>query len=492
MKKYNISEIIRLYTDDFLSYKEIGDSIGVSPSTVKRILKKNNIRLRTSKETKNLKRKKYGVNWRMMLPVDEIRYMVEEEKKSSVEIASYFGCSSDYIRNVCRDNDISFPSTSEIFKQQYKNGRKVNCKIYDIPPKEDIDFLYNEKKLSLNKISKIFEVSIHTLKKWMIDYGMEIRNIRDSVKNAVDTGILKTHMNDVEFQRLCHSRRKKYNKSKGELELLDTINAHYDGVVKSSYMIGNKNFDIYIPEKNVAIEYNGLYWHSELIIDKNYHADKTKICNDNGIRLIHVWEDDWIFDRERTSTWLLGIIGILPRIKIYGRNTKVIEISPEESRSLFENYHIQGFIHSSVAIGLYYDNILIGSCLFTKYGDSWNLVRYVIHPKYMVLGGFRKMLKFFVSNYKGDIYTFADLCWVNRNDNVYIRSGFVEDKLLVPDYKYIYNKRRFHKFRFRHKYLKKMLKNYDPNISEYDNCLNNGIYRIYDCGKVKYKFSHYK
>jgi len=56
--------------------------------------------------------------------------------------------------------------------------------------------------------------------------------------------------------------------------------------------------DIYLPEYNVAIEFNGLYWHSELYKEKDYHLNKTLECKKKGVDLLHIFEDDWVFKQD--------------------------------------------------------------------------------------------------------------------------------------------------------------------------------------------------
>ena len=82
---------------------------------------------------------------------------------------------------------------------------------------------------------------------------------------------------------------------------LDSLNFIYETNVRN--IIDNLELDIYFPELDLAIEYNGLYWHSyhEAIgtspnqLDHNYmkyrHQAKSLACYGNGIRLLHIYED---------------------------------------------------------------------------------------------------------------------------------------------------------------------------------------------------------
>jgi len=82
--------------------------------------------------------------------------------------------------------------------------------------------------------------------------------------------------------------------------------------------------DIYIPSMNIGIEYNGLYWHSELHKGKNYHLNKYKKLKDIGITLIQIWEDDWFFKKDIVKSRLNNLFGLSN--KIYARKCSIREI----------------------------------------------------------------------------------------------------------------------------------------------------------------------
>jgi hypothetical protein len=103
-----------------------------------------------------------------------------------------------------------------------------------------------------------------------------------------------------------------------------------------------------------------------------------------------------------------------------------------------------------------------------------------------VPGGFSKLLKYFQTNYEWQqLISFADLRW--SNGGLYEKTGWKLDSILPPDYYYSPDGRnRYHKFNYRRKNLPKLLKDFDPELSERENCNNNGILRIWDCGKLRY------
>lgn len=277
------------------------------------------------------------------------------------------------------------------------------------------------------------------------------------------------------------------NLSKQEDALFNYIAEFIPSMVKRDRTILNgQEIDIYLPEHKVAIEYNGLYWHSELFKSKNYHKEKTLLALENGVRLIHVWEDDWLFNQDCVKTWLKALLVNEDKTRIFARKTNIYFEVPVKLKDFFNSYHIQGYSSASKAIVLSIGNTIVAAALFNKTTDMWCMVRYLVHPSYYVVGGFNKIVKHFTRQVSKRFYTFADLSWVSSKSNVYLRSGMQVTSVLPPDYKYIYNGRRHHKFAFRHKKLASKLNNYDSSLSEHQNCLANNIYRVYDCGKIKY------
>lgn len=242
--------------------------------------------------------------------------------------------------------------------------------------------------------------------------------------------------------------------------------------------------DILLPDYNIAIEYCGLYWHNELHKDSNYHKNKYERCKDAGVDLLTIYEDEWHDKPELIKSMIMHRIGKNLADRIYARKCRIEEVPSRDKKLFFNNTHVQGNGPSSINVGLYNDDILVGCMGFIKAKDD-RLILNRFSTKYIVAGGFSRVLKYVIKNYSPkDIITFADLRW--GSGKVYESNGFRLDKVLPPDYYYVYNNERFHKFNFRHKNLKKLLSDYDPEKSEHENCLNNNIFRIYDCGKHKY------
>lgn len=87
--------------------------------------------------------------------------------------------------------------------------------------------------------------------------------------------------------------------------------------------------DIFIPNLNIAIEYNGVYWHSDKKIDKEYHITKTTECEKHGISLIHIFEDEWRFERITTENYLRNVLYSCDVPETFANELKFDRCKPE-------------------------------------------------------------------------------------------------------------------------------------------------------------------
>lgn len=103
--------------------------------------------------------------------------------------------------------------------------------------------------------------------------------------------MLKPKINEVELCIHCNPVGKWFSFS--EKELCKYIKSIYDNVIieNSRNIISPLELDIFLPDIKLAIEFNGMYWHS--LRPDGYHDKKIELCNKKGIKLIYVWEDEW-------------------------------------------------------------------------------------------------------------------------------------------------------------------------------------------------------
>ena len=286
----------------------------------------------------------------------------------------------------------------------------------------------------------------------------------------------------------------------GEMEIyqyLCEILGKENVVLHDRSILNGKEIDIYIPNKNIGIEYNGLYWHSELNgKDKWYHVNKLNECNDKGIRLIQIFEDEYVYNKElvlRKIEHILNIERLCP--KIMGRKCTILEISNNEAKEFLMKNHIQGYSNTTLSLGAFYQGTLVGVMCFNKTGNdgNWILNRFATDNKYICQGVGGKLFKYFVKTYNPyKIKSFADRRWtLSGENNLYTALDFKLTNVLLPDYRYIDKsnpKQRIHKFNLR----KKTLHNkYDLPIeyTEKQMVEELGYVKIWDCGLYRYEWN---
>jgi hypothetical protein len=283
------------------------------------------------------------------------------------------------------------------------------------------------------------------------------------------------------------------NISGKEVLLGKLISELYDGEIIKSYKIGRKEIDIYLPELKIGFEFNGLRWHSELFRDKHYHINKTNLCNENGVELIHIFEDDFDYKYEIIKSIIINKIG--KSTKIYARKTVIKEIKNKDIIKNFLNEnHLQGFVNSNYNYGLYYNGELVSLMTFMKVrkvlnnkssDECYELVRFCNKLNHSVIGGASKLFKHFIQEVSPkSILSYCDISWANGN--LYENLGMKYDGLTKPNYYYIINGRRESRIKYqKHKLVDD---GYDKNLTEHQIMLNRGISRIYNCGNKIFKY----
>ena len=262
-------------------------------------------------------------------------------------------------------------------------------------------------------------------------------------------------------------------------------------------VLHGKEIDIFIPQIQTGIEYNGNLFHTEYKGGKNrkYHLCKTELCKKNGVKLIHIFEDEYFEKRDIVLNKIKHILKKCDNLpKVYGRKCKVRQIHYYDSINFLEQFHIQGGVASTVYYGAFYEDKLIAVMTFKRSDiNQWELTRFASDYNYVCCGVGGKLFKHFVKKYNPEtVKSFADRRWtVDEENNLYLQLGFEFDEYVEPDYKYYNPKidryKRFHKFGFR---KQKLLKQYPdlltPTMTETEMTRALGYDRIWDCGLIKY------
>jgi very-short-patch-repair endonuclease len=281
-----------------------------------------------------------------------------------------------------------------------------------------------------------------------------------------------------------------------EENISDFLNEQKINVITNSRRIlpSGKELDFYFPDHNLAIEINGLYWHSEISggKDRKYHYNKWKECNDLGITLLSIQEDEFNENKQFWFNKILYMTGNMKPTKIHARKCEIREL--DNVTKFLNEHHLQGSCASSYKFGLFYDDNLVSVMTFsnTRNNDIGiiELSRFCNNSGYLVSGGASKLLSHFIKKYGHpykSIISFSDNNY--SNGKVYKSIGFKVIHNLKPDYQYIIKGKRHHKTNFRKSSIFKKFDIPDDmkNKSEWELMQYLGYDRIWDTGKKKWE-----
>ena len=230
----------------------------------------------------------------------------------------------------------------------------------------------------------------------------------------------------------------KNGKSDMEEELYQFVRSIYNGeIIKNERKLLSNQYelDIYIPELKIGIEFNGNYWHSDIQKEPEYHQLKTLSYQKIGVRVIHIFEYEWINNNDKIKKFIENTISTS---KIYARELSVVEVDSNATKEFLCNNHLQGWATSSINIALVDSNAKIfGIMTFGKPRFSndyeYELIRLCFDYGVSIVGGTEKMFKYFIRKYNPtNIISYSDLSKFGAT--VYTRLGFKPLEVTNPNY----------------------------------------------------------
>lgn len=302
----------------------------------------------------------------------------------------------------------------------------------------------------------------------------------------------KMKMREIKINQIKDNPNYFQKISKPELELKEFIQNYINVLTNDRTLLHGKEIDILIPEKNIAIELNGAYFHSDKFKNKNYHLNKTKECEYNNYRMIHIWDNDWIFKEPIIKSNILNILGFTKN-KIYARKCEIREITRLEASKFLNENHLQGYSLDKIRIGLFYENELMSVLTFSKFRknlgnkscieNSYELLRFCNKLDTTVIGGASRLFKYFIKNYNPkQIISYANRDW--SQGKLYYNLGFNFKGYTTPGYFYVKSNVKYNRYNFRKDILIK--EGYDPNKTEKEIMEERGFHRIWNTGNLKF------
>jgi len=384
------------------------------------------------------------------------------------------------------------------FYQDTDNVNKVTTKIKKSKlEKHGTETFNNRKKAESTCLEKYGVKNTWSLTEDKQNPNLELLRNKDqlallfpkySVQEIADT--YKLHAQTVYHYLNLHEFREPYKSTfEKEIEFFLKELGVTNIVTNNRKLIG-KELDIFLPDFNLAIEYNGIYWHHDQIphITKTYHYDKFKRCEDKGITLFTIFGNSW---EEKKEIWKNKIRNKINHSekKVFARQTNVVELDATDTKQILNNHHVQGYCAAKYCYGLKTTaGELVAVMTFSpkragigksRSTGSYELVRYVTSCS--VIGGASKLLSYFIkTNNPSNVYSYSDNMY--STGNLYGKLGFTLENENKSGYWYYdpVKKKAYHRYNFtKHKLVNS---GFDVSKTEKEIMNERGFLRIYDCG----------
>lgn len=487
--------LLQTWLDEGLTFKEISQLCGFCEATVSKWV--NRYKLVRSDEGRALYNQRKAESARSItlsqyhssLPAPEELQEHINSYRNYHEIACVYGCSDSAISRCVSRYGINIPPNYDevVLKNYIQKGKDTVVDKYGVFP------------YALHKYSQIAQKTLTD----SVGLNEFIERIplkeRTWARIATDLGV-PDYLVRSYYER--HNLQCEISKTLGS-SLEEQLRSFLD---KSGFVYARNNrsvinpqeLDFYFPNQQLAIEVNGNWSHSVnslgkyAPVTKDYHISKTRKCLDAGIRLIHLFE----YEMSNTQYWhkLQKFLNDLlsNRSVIYARNCRIEIVDRRAEQQFLEEFHLQGYVPSSVCYGLYADNQLMSIMSFSKPRFNSNyefeLLRLCTRFGVTIVGGAEKMFSHFVRSYNPDsAVSYCDLS--KFTGNVYNRLGMNLVRVSPPNYKWAKFQQVYSRYQCQKHKLSKLLGDaFDPNLSESDNMIEAGFVKIYDCGNAVYEW----
>lgn len=466
----------------------------------RKIIKKDSCNEKTcvSEKRKESQLKKYGVEnaggtkesqekakktWMETLGVENPMFLQETKNKIKNTCLNKYGETSFLKTKNCRESLKQYQSQ---YQDEIQVKTKNTCieKYGECHPRKNKNIMNNFIELFFQKHNVKFpnQLADHDKKKkntciekYGFDHPVKNKEIQEKIRTT------------------CMQKYGKYPVNcfgKTEQDIKDFIKQIGFECSSDRSILEGKEIDIYIHDKNIAIEYCGLFWHNEMSPcprDKKYHYEKYKSLEKKNIRLITIFEDEWQCKESICKSSICAILGIFTK-KIYARKCTVKEINIKEAQSFLNDNHLQGAVKNGNCCGLIYENQLVAVATYGKHHrqnkEGLVISRFCTLKNHQIIGGISKMFSYIKSNSNKKIISWSDNRW--SQGDIYKKLGFKLAQELPPDYSY-YKYGSLAKRKSKQS-MKKSNTGCPKEITERDWCLENGYVRIWDCGKKRWEY----
>lgn len=288
-------------------------------------------------------------------------------------------------------------------------------------------------------------------------------------------------------RKMCKACTDNGKSSEAEKEIFGIFDK---AIARDRSILKDRELDIYLPEKKLAIEFNGNYWHSSKFKDKYYHYNKSKDTALCGIRLIHIFEYEWNdTHKKQIINKMLHDISMDSRKILYARQLQIKHVNNKDKEEFLQEYHLQGNSASSINLGLYKNDELVQIMTFGKArfsNDDTEIIRLCSHADFKIVGGAEKLFKFFCRNYTyTNIVSYCDIS--KFTGDVYTKLGMHKVAITEPNYVWVKGSNVLKRYQTqKHILIKNGLGT--KNDTEDTIMERLGYLKIYDCGNMKFEY----
>lgn len=256
-----------------------------------------------------------------------------------------------------------------------------------------------------------------------------------------------------------------------------------DAVYNNRVLVKGCEFDITIPSRRLAIEFNGIYYHSEAINkDPYYHQTKKEKADNIGYQLIHIFEDEWNEKEDIILSLLAQKLGCTSE-KISARKCKVVELDHKTRRDFFQTYHLEGDTNAKYAIGLVDSNDIVIAAMSVRspfhsksYSDQLEVARFCIKGNTSCVGALSRLSKYCYEKCIELGYTNL-MTYVDErvgNGKGYLASGWIKTGVTNRRFWWTDFRKRYNRFKFRA----------TKNKTEKQVAEDAGVYKIWGCSNL--------
>jgi len=319
-------------------------------------------------------------------------------------------------------------------------------------------------------------------KYWSVDDNRE-RHAEIARNQPHRSENMKRLNQDENFQDLRTAGLK--SSSKGEIELLDFVRSLGIDADKKFFTGQPRGYeiDVFVESLNYGFEFNGLYYHGNR--GKNYHLNKMMFFKERGIKLIQVWEHEWYKREYQVRGRVKSLLNLNSR-RLDARKCRIYTPTKDDALVFVNTYHIQKTDRGEFFLALGFEGEMVACAIFSKHHRNKNemiLKRFVAKEDVTIAGGLSRLTVNASRELKCDLFSWCDLRWSDGQG--YEKSGWTKILTNRPDYFYTKNGRIISK-QSRAKRIAKT----PEGMTESEHAIKEGLAKVYDCGKIKYKFSY--